>query len=168
MQKSEFYKSKTAEKEIVFDDGEKLVVQFATIKQPYRWKKDLLGMIQESQKLVKDAGQLNKRIGAKRAELEASEDEGRKVGLQTAISALETELKAVNEQVKDYTAPFADYLILEDNSPRRVLLGWDLVDGDEAVECNREQLEDLPDEVIVFIAGQLLSEGEVGESKPAK
>lgn len=176
MKKSKFYESVVATKKIEFEDengnkipDEVLNVTYAKVKRPYKQTKAWLAMSRESQELIKAQGDVKKRLAVRQGDLSSAEGDEEKANIQKQVETLNAELQSINGQVKDYIEPFANFLIPSDDSPRKVLLNWDLLDeNDEAIPATREELEDLPDEVIVFIAGQLLSEGETGEERPAK
>jgi hypothetical protein len=76
----------------------------------------------------------------------------------------EEERKTIMQQISGFNEPLVEYLA---GNERRLpaLVNWDLLADDESViPINREEIEDLDEETISFIAWQLLSGTDSGEA----
>jgi len=133
-------------------NGKSLNVDYRVKAMPYGKKRKLMENAMSIQ------GQ-SKRITAIGKLLE------NKSNSQVETERLEAERGEIMRQISEFNEPLVDYLAGND---RRLpaLVTWDLQNDDESViPITREEIEDLDEETISFVAWQLLSGANPGEAQ---
>lgn len=132
-------------------NGKSLNVDYRVKAMPYGKKRRLM------ENAISIQGQ-SKRIAAIGKLLE------NKSNGQVETERLEAERGEIMRQISEFNEPLVDYLAGND---RRLpaLVSWDLQNDDESViPITREEIEDLDEETLSFIAWQLLSGADQGEA----
>lgn len=139
-----------AHKRIDFSGDRFLELDFRKRAMPYGKKKALI----DSALSIQSS---SKRINVIKKELE------NKSLSDVERERLEAESNQIAAQINNMLTPLVDYLAGTERRPPAIVK-WDLMgDDDQPLPINREEIEDLDDQTISFIAWQLLNASDVGE-----
>lgn len=139
---------------IDFPNGKFLDIDFRVRAMPYGKKAKLL-------ETAFGAQGMSKRLTAIGKDLE-----NRSLG-EVERERLEAEQGTIRKTLAQFMHPLVDYLGGTSSRPPAIA-AWDLLgDNDEPLPVTREEIEDLDEETISFIAWQLLGATDVGEAKGA-
>jgi hypothetical protein len=144
----------TVSKRIDFPDGKFLLIDYRKRVMPYGKKKALIDNALNIQANIKRLASI-----AKELENKSLSDVERERN--------EAESHSITSQINNWSVPLVDYLAGKDKRPPAIVK-WDLTgEDDQPLPITRDEIEDLDEQTISFIAWQLLNASDAGEESKA-